>query len=164
MADLCTAMASQALMGNHGHFNAFLFEAKPHPGMIESARQHPRAAGRARSSPHDAEERRRASTAPASASSTARCRTSTRSAARRTSPARCATRSSGSSAGSTIEINSSDDNPLFDAGAGRVQSGGNFYGCHITQAMDSLKVALANMADLIDRQLELWSTRSSTRA
>jgi len=54
-----------------------------------------------------------------------------------------------------IEINSSDDNPLFDVGAGRVQSGGNFYGSHITQAMDSLKVALANMCDLIDRQLEL---------
>ena len=54
-----------------------------------------------------------------------------------------------------IEINSSDDNPLFDAGAGRVQSGGNFYGSHITQAMDALKIALANMADLFDRQLEL---------
>src|ERR687895_853494 len=27
VADLCTSMASQALMGNHGHFNAFLFEA-----------------------------------------------------------------------------------------------------------------------------------------
>src|SRR4051812_5974195 len=26
VTDLCTAMASQALMGNHGHFNAFLFE------------------------------------------------------------------------------------------------------------------------------------------
>src|ERR1700752_445157 len=37
VADLCTAMASQALLGNCGHFNAFLFEAKPHPGMIESA-------------------------------------------------------------------------------------------------------------------------------
>ena len=37
VADLCTAMASQALMGNHGHFNRFLFEAKPHPGIIESA-------------------------------------------------------------------------------------------------------------------------------
>src|SRR3954469_20187676 len=37
LADLLTAMASQALMGNHGHFNAFLFEAKPHPGIIESA-------------------------------------------------------------------------------------------------------------------------------
>src|SRR5215212_834202 len=48
----------------------------------------------------------------------------------------------------SIEINSSDDNPLFDAGLGRAQSGGNFYGSHITQAMDSLKVALANMADL----------------
>ena len=36
-----------------------------------------------------------------------------------------------------------------------MQSGGNFYGSHIAQAMDSLKVALANMADLFDRQLEL---------
>jgi histidine ammonia-lyase/phenylalanine ammonia-lyase len=36
-----------------------------------------------------------------------------------------------------------------------VQSGGNFYGSHITQAMDSLKIAVANLCDLIDRQLEL---------
>src|SRR5918994_333608 len=35
-----------------------------------------------------------------------------------------------------VEINSSDDNPLFDAASGRLQSGGNFYGSHITQAMD----------------------------
>src|ERR687898_294976 len=54
-----------------------------------------------------------------------------------------------------VEINSSDDNPLFDAASGRVQSGGNFYGSHITQAMDSLKVAVANLCDLMDRQLEL---------
>src|SRR3954462_6029564 len=37
VSDLCTSMASQALLGNRGHFNAFLFEAKPHPGQIESA-------------------------------------------------------------------------------------------------------------------------------
>src|SRR3954464_9967296 len=37
VVDLCTAMASQALLGNCGHFNAFLFETKPHPGIIESA-------------------------------------------------------------------------------------------------------------------------------
>src|SRR6202042_3490416 len=55
----------------------------------------------------------------------------------------------------SIEINSSDDNPLFNVGGGRVESGGNFYGGHIGQAMDSLKVALANLCDLIDRQLEL---------
>src|ERR671936_2304575 len=38
VADLCTAMASEALRGNRGHFNAFLSEAKPHPGQIASAR------------------------------------------------------------------------------------------------------------------------------
>ena len=69
--------------------------------------------------------------------------------------ASCATCSTGSSGGSTIEINSSDDNPLFNVAGGRVESGGNFYGGHIGQAMDSLKVALANLCDLIDRQLEL---------
>jgi histidine ammonia-lyase/phenylalanine ammonia-lyase len=53
----------------------------------------------------------------------------------------------------SIEINSSDDNPLFNVAGGRVESGGNFYGGHIGQAMDSLKVALANLCDLIDRQL-----------
>ena len=36
-----------------------------------------------------------------------------------------------------------------------MQSGGNFYGSHIAQAMDSLKIALANLCDLMDRQLEL---------
>jgi histidine ammonia-lyase/phenylalanine ammonia-lyase len=54
-----------------------------------------------------------------------------------------------------VEINASDDNPLFDATSGRVRSGGNFYGSHITQAMDSLKIAVANVCDLMDRQLEL---------
>jgi histidine ammonia-lyase len=54
-----------------------------------------------------------------------------------------------------IEINASDDNPLFDVDAGRVRSGGNFYASHPAQAMDSLKIALANICDLMDRQLEL---------
>ena len=39
LADLLTAMSSEALLGNRGHFNAFLFDdAKPHPGMVQSAR------------------------------------------------------------------------------------------------------------------------------
>ena len=45
--------------------------------------------------------------------------------------------------------------PALRRDAGRVQSGGNFYGWHVAQAMDSLKIALANLCDLIDRQLEL---------
>lgn len=54
-----------------------------------------------------------------------------------------------------VEVNSSNDNPLFDARDQRVHNGGNFYGGHIVQAMDALKTAVANMADLLDRQLEL---------
>ncbi|HKH76332.1 MAG TPA: aromatic amino acid ammonia-lyase, partial [Rubrobacteraceae bacterium] len=38
VADLCTAMTSEALLGNRGHFDAFLQEQKPHPGQVESAR------------------------------------------------------------------------------------------------------------------------------
>ena len=38
VSDLSTAMASEALLGNRGHFNAFIHEQKPHPGQLESAR------------------------------------------------------------------------------------------------------------------------------
>jgi histidine ammonia-lyase/phenylalanine ammonia-lyase len=53
------------------------------------------------------------------------------------------------------EINSSTDNPLFDAAQGGLHLGGNFYAGHVGQSMDSLKTAVANIADLLDRQLEL---------
>jgi hypothetical protein len=54
----------------------------------------------------------------------------------------------------TVELNSSNDNPLFDSAKGVVLSGGNFSGGHVALAMDSLKTALASIADLMDRQLE----------
>jgi histidine ammonia-lyase/phenylalanine ammonia-lyase len=54
-----------------------------------------------------------------------------------------------------IEINSSNDNPLFDVGAGAVFSGGNFSGGHVALAADTLKTAVASVGDLLDRQLEL---------
>jgi histidine ammonia-lyase len=53
------------------------------------------------------------------------------------------------------ELNSANDNPLIDPDGERVLHGGNFYGGHIAFAMDSLKVAVANLADLMDRQLAL---------
>lgn len=53
------------------------------------------------------------------------------------------------------EINSSTDNPLFDAERGIVISGGNFAGGHVALAMDALKTAVASVGDLMDRQLEL---------
>lgn len=51
------------------------------------------------------------------------------------------------------ELNSSNDNPLIDPIHLRVLHGGHFYGGHIAQAMDSLKIMIANIADLMDRQL-----------
>lgn len=51
------------------------------------------------------------------------------------------------------ELNSSNDNPLIDPIELRVLHGGHFYGGHIAQAMDSLKLMIANIADLMDRQL-----------
>lgn len=53
------------------------------------------------------------------------------------------------------ELNSANDNPIIDAEAGRILHGGHFYGGHIAFAMDSLKNLVANIADLLDRQLAL---------
>ena len=63
-----------------------------------------------------------------------------------------------------------NDNPLFDVEAGEVHSGGNFAGGHVAFLADSLKTAVASVADLLDRQFELivdektFSVCSSTKA
>jgi histidine ammonia-lyase len=54
-----------------------------------------------------------------------------------------------------IELNGVDDNPLVDSETGEILHGGNFYGGHVSYAMDGLKSALASVADLLDRQLAI---------
>ncbi len=49
------------------------------------------------------------------------------------------------------EINSASDNPVVDGV--EIANGGNFYGGYLSQGMDYLKISLAHMADLIDRQV-----------
>jgi histidine ammonia-lyase len=53
------------------------------------------------------------------------------------------------------ELNSANDNPLIDPEREQILHGGHFYGGHIAFAMDSLKNTVANVADLLDRQLAL---------
>src|SRR5690625_7933152 len=53
------------------------------------------------------------------------------------------------------ELNSANDNPIIDGEQEQVLHGGHFYGGHIAFAMAALKVAVANIADLIDRQMAL---------
>ncbi len=156
LTDLMTAMASEALLGNRGHFNAFLFDqAKPHPGMITSARHIRELLADSRLAA-DSDE-----LFPGGLDG-AGFRELDRQVQDKYS-IRCEPHITGAlrdvldwvEQWLTIEINSSDDNPLFNVAGGRVESGGNFYGGHVGQAMDSLKVALANLCDVIDRQLEL---------
>jgi phenylalanine ammonia-lyase len=156
VSDLCTAMASEALLGNRGHFNAFLFEVKAHPGMIESARVI-RGLLAGSQLALDSEE------IFAGEDLDGREYLELHRQVQDKYSIRCAPHINGmlrdtlewATRWVEIEMNSSDDNPLFDIGSGRVQSGGNFYGGHMGQAMDSLKVAVANLCDLMDRQLEL---------
>jgi histidine ammonia-lyase len=53
------------------------------------------------------------------------------------------------------EINSVNDNPIVDSEKDDILHGGNFYGGHVAFAMDGLKAAVANVADLLDRQMAL---------
>jgi histidine ammonia-lyase len=62
------------------------------------------------------------------------------------------------------ELNSANDNPLIDGDAELVLHGGHFYGGHIAFAMDALKTAVANLADLMDRQLALLVDNVQPRA
>ncbi|MGW1726530.1 HAL/PAL/TAL family ammonia-lyase [Streptomyces sp. NPDC002306] len=55
----------------------------------------------------------------------------------------------------TNEINSSNDNPLFDAESFSVHNSGNFYGGHVAQAAGALAATIASVGDLLDRQVQL---------
>lgn len=134
---LITAMNVLALEGNPSHFDEVLFAQKPHAGQqqiaaqlrkwlnceVQTERQNPRLQDRY--------------------------------------SLRCAPHVIGVFEDSKVwlrqfienELNSSNDNPLIDPINLRVLHGGHFYGGHIAQAMDSLKIMIANIADLMDRQL-----------
>ncbi len=55
----------------------------------------------------------------------------------------------------TEELNSANDNPLVDIDARALYNTGNFYGGHICAACDYMRTALANIADLSDKQAEV---------
>jgi len=135
-----TALIVEALILNKGHFDLRIFDRKPYPGQRRVAALISDAIG------HDTD-----------------YRFDDRMRVQATYAVRCAPHILGVLADSLewirrhveIEINSVNDNPLIDPEIGDVLHGGNFYGGHIAFAMDSLKNAVANCADLIDRQMAL---------
>jgi histidine ammonia-lyase len=137
LAATVTAMVSDAILGNREHFSARIFELKPHPGSIQAAawiRNH-LGSGPDRA-PVRLQDRYSIRCAPHVIGVLLDTLVSTREILE-------------------IELNSVDDNPLLDLENGVVLHGGNFHGAHVCAAMDSLKVAVASVADLLDRQLVL---------
>lgn len=137
-----SAMNSVAMLGNPEHFESFLFEAKPHPGQALVAKWIREAI-----SPDYVR------TKFASQKQRLQDRYSIR----------CAPHVIGVLQDALpffktmieTELNSANDNPLVDGLGEKIYHGGNFYGGHIAFAMDSLKTLVANVADLLDRQLAL---------
>ena len=60
------------------------------------------------------------------------------------------------------EVNGISDNPLI-SDDGVLASGGNFYGGYLSLGTDYLKISLANLADMIDRQLMLVVDEKTNR-
>jgi len=137
LSAVLTAMTSEAVAGNPQHFDAFLAQVNPFPGQALVARWIREDLGEP--------------------SSVAPARLQDRYSIR------CAPHISGvlvdalTWSQSILEtaINGVSDNPVIDAANGRIVHGGNFYGGHVGFALDSLKTAVANIADLLDRQLML---------
>lgn len=142
LATRITALNMVALEGNTGHFDETLFSAKPHAGQVQVA-----AWLRGDLAGIEAPEF---------------CLNGLHRLQDRYS-LRCAPHVLGVLADSLpwlrtyieTELNSANDNPIIDAEQERVLHGGHFYGGHIAFAMDSLKNLIANVADLLDRQLAL---------
>ncbi len=131
-----TAMMSVALQGNEFHFDEALFAVKPHPGQ-QAVASWLRSDLQAERPPRNSD------------------RLQDRYSLR------CAPHVIGVLEDSLPwlrqlienELNSSNDNPIIDPDTERVLHGGHFYGGHVAMAMDTLKIAVANLADLLDRQM-----------
>ncbi len=138
LATRITAMAMLVTKGNPSHFNDILFGVKPHPGQQQIARW--------------LREDLETGEAP---------RNSERLQDRYS--LRCAPHVIGVMADTLPwarqlienELNSANDNPIIDGEGEHVLHGGHFYGGHIALAMDTLKNTIANIADLLDRQMAL---------
>jgi phenylalanine ammonia-lyase len=157
-ADVCTALTTEVQRGLDEPFSEFVHEvAKPHPGQVRSATHVRRLL----------EGSRLTRTSGDLTSEHAPLRSEGyRELPRRVQDrysVRCAPHFIGALWDTltwvenwlTTEINSSNDNPLFDAVSGRSMNGGNFAGSHVGLAMDALRTAVASVADLLDRQLAL---------
>ncbi len=138
-----TALMSAAMQGEPGHFDERICAAKPHPGQTLAARWIREALrGSGKATPLRIQDRYSIRCAPQVVGVLIDAIVE----ARRIHE---------------IEINGANDNPLIDPESGEVLHGGNFYGGHVAHAMEMIKTQVANVADLLDRQLALVCNHST---
>lgn len=137
-ADIVTCFSALALKSSHEHFDDNYFKHKPHPGQNLSAKFISLLLKESQQEcdPSRLQERYSIRCAPHVIGVLNDALTWYRSAIE-------------------IELNSANDNPLIDGYSKKVMHGGHFYGGHIAFCMDSLKIAIANISDLVDRQIAL---------
>ncbi|MEE3331002.1 MAG: aromatic amino acid ammonia-lyase [Myxococcota bacterium] len=135
-----TAVASDTTLGNPGHFDERIALAKPHPGQLLATRW-------------IAEDLALDADAPRVSPARVQDRYSIRCAPQIVGVLLDALRHAREMI--EIELTAANDNPLIDPETGDSLHGGNFYGGHLCFAMDSVKSAVASVADMLDRQLVL---------
>ena len=157
LSDACTALTTEALTGIDGPFEPFLHDVtKPHAGQVESAARVRRLLEGSRLA-RDYQEMVRSLGAMEKGVRRLDVKIQDRYSMR------CAPQCIGALYDAvtwvrqllTVELNSANDNPLYDLEHEVVRSGGNFSGFHVALAMDTLKIAVASVADLLDRQFAL---------
>lgn len=138
LATRLTALACLALDGNAHHFDETLFSVKPHPGLqtIAARLRSDLDADRPPRNEQRLQDRYSLRCAPHVIGVLEDARAFLRTTLEN-------------------ELNSANDNPIIDPEGERVLHGGHFYGGHVAFAMDSLKSLVANLADLMDRQMAL---------
>lgn len=145
LAAALTAMASDVTRGNPAHFDPRIFRAKPHPGQFRCAEWIAGDVEYKAGTPREGRLQDRYSI-------------------------RCGPHVIGVLLDALdwmkpwleTELNGASDNPLIDPETGDPLFGGNFYGGHVCFVADGLKNAVANLADLLDRQLVLICSASTS--
>lgn len=138
IASTLAAMSAAAIAGNPEHYDDRIHAAKPHPGQRDVARRMREALDEIPGllTPARLQDRYSVRCAPhvigvlVDALRAARVALET-------------------------ELNGISDNPIVDLESETILHGGNFYGGHVAFACDALKIAVANVACLVDRQLML---------
>jgi histidine ammonia-lyase len=156
VAELCTALATEARRGSRDQFAPFAHLHKPHPGQIHTAAHIHDLLRESRLATLDEENKR-----PEIPHGAGYIRLERR--VQDPYSIRCAPHVIGvlhdtlawGREWAVTEVNSSNDNPLFDADGDAVHNSGNFYGGHVAQAAQALAAGTAGVADLLDRQLAL---------